>query len=260
MDRQSLLNCARTDEEKTALAKVLDRAALCEKRREKTFTDFLDAAKAAKFAGLFNKEDFICAAVGGAPTAERKMLGFAPEYDSLSPEDFPITAVAVRYNAKYSKALSHRDFLGAALGLGIDRARLGDILLGEGAVIIAAQEMAEYICANLEQVGRTKVNCEIVPVNFSESEAAENFLGKRMTVASLRLDAVVSGAFNISRAKAAGLIEGEKVFINWACAASGAKTISEGDIVTVRGLGRVRLDKVGGSTKKDRLVVFVAKY
>ncbi|MCL2405575.1 MAG: YlmH/Sll1252 family protein [Defluviitaleaceae bacterium] len=195
---------------------------------------------------------------GGHENAERMMLGFAPPYgEPIAHGYFPITPLAIAYNGRFSRQLTHRDFLGAVLGLGLDRGKVGDIQLTEsGAVMYTASEVAVYIKENLLEVGRTTVTASDY-TSMTDIEATGT--QKRITVASLRLDAIVSGVFHLSRGKAATLIESDKVFVNWAVAKK-TLLLSEGDIVTIRGTGRIRIDAVNGPTKKDRVAVSITVF
>lgn len=262
MNKRSLLDKILDSDERIAFAKVLDKVQICEKRHEKVFSDFLDPAKASKFLSTIQKDltGFNSAVYGGITQCERKMIGFSPEYMDISHEDFPITALEVSYNTKYSRELTHRDFLGSIIGLGIDRSKIGDIIIkDESAIVFASQEFADYICTNLGKVGSTKVQASIKSIIDTEvlDEAGEDM---RLTVSSLRLDSIISAAFRISRSKSVGLIKGEKVFVNWAISSDSSKSVRASDMITIRGLGRVQLVDIGGCTKKDRTIVFLKKF
>jgi RNA-binding protein YlmH len=183
------------------------------------------------------------------------MIGFFPEYDEPCADAFPISCVRIDYNTKFSRELTHRDYLGSVLGLGINREKTGDILIDEkGAYMLMDSDVATFVVASLERVGHTAVKTSIVrDFHAPDKDGVE----KRLTVASLRLDAVLCGALNISRGKAAELIKGEKAFVNWLPAKSGSMTVAEGDVLTLRGTGRVILKEISGITKKDRVSVTV---
>ncbi|MDR1663367.1 MAG: hypothetical protein LBR83_00390 [Clostridiales bacterium] len=258
MDKNKFLKSLPDPEDKLSFAKAFDRFETCRVKHLPTFTDFLDPARGEKFLRVFEKEaEVFVRAFGGYGDAERKMLGFAAH--EIPPEEaFPVAPLTVTFNERFSKAPSHRDYLGSILGLGIDRAKIGDIRIGEsGAVIYAASEIAEYIAENLTRVGRVAVK---ISAGGALPGLRESGAQVRVTVASLRLDAVVSAAFHISRGKSAALIEGEKVFVNWKPVLNGAKTLAEGDVVTARGLGRVKVEGEAGRTKKDRVSVIITKY
>ena len=138
------------------------------------------------------------------------------------------------------------------LGLGLDRGKIGDIQLSEtGAVMYVSNEVADFIQESLHEVGRTTVTAAR---HQDTADIKATGIMKRVTVASLRLDTVISTALHLSRTKAAALIDAEKVYVNWAIAKK-TYQLAIGDIVTIRGAGRVRLDEIIGHTKKDRIAI-----
>jgi RNA-binding protein YlmH len=262
MNKQALLKSITQPEERLLFSKALDRLSLCSEHGETAFTDFLDPMRTAGFMELLKRadaRDVIIQPYGGAEGCERKMLGFTPDYAELNTDDFPIDAVTVNFNAKFSRAPGHRDYLGSILGLGIDRGKVGDIALGEdSAMVFIHSDISDYVCVNLEKVGNTKVKAE----KLGSSGAAINQNGSQMsfTLPSLRLDALVGAAFHLSRSKASELIAAERVFVNWLPTADTSKQVKQDDVVTARGLGRVKLVEVTGKTKKNRIAVKVMKY
>ena len=251
-------NPFRDAEDRLLFAKALDRFKASQYKNHAAFTDFMNPQRGVMFLQRFVKMGVNVGVYGGYEGAERMMLGFAPDYaDGLAGGEYPITPLAVAYNGRFSRALTHRDYLGAVLGLGIDRGKIGDIQLVEsGAVMYVESDIAAYIMENLLDVGRTAVTVAVhTQVHSVEATGTQ----KRITVASLRVDAVIAVAFHLSRGKAAALIESEKVFVNWAVAKKTLQ-LGEGDIVTIRGMGRVRVDAAVGHTKKDRVVVMVTVF
>lgn len=246
-------------EERIALAKALDLAAVARKNHIKVWSGFLNPAKADKFYQIFSKErDINVALFGGHECAERKMMGICVDYLEITNKEFPIDVLDITYDARFSRALTHRDFLGSILGLGIDRSRVGDIIVDNGiAHVFISHEMLGYVIGNLERVGRVKVT---VGLGNAEDLPEPSKRELNLTVASLRLDAFISVVFNLSRGKSAELISGEKVFINWVMQKNVSAQTNEGDIITVRGLGRAKLAEVVGRTKKDRLGIRVERF
>ena len=210
MDRQALLKSVPEGEERLLFAKALDQAIFAMKRREPAFTDFMDRAKCARFRErLQGLRELEITLFGGTEDCERQMMGFFTE--PLAAEEFPIKIVKIRRKSKKfgQTDLSHRDYLGSLLGLGIDRGKVGDILVAEDtAVCFVAEEISPYITAVLEQVSRTAVVAE-------ETEQAEDIPqrqteARRLTVTSMRLDAVASEAFHLARGKTQTLIHAER--------------------------------------------------
>lgn len=259
-DREKILNSVKKPEDKLFFAKALGQAYICIKSFQPAFTDFTDPFKAGELISLmgFNSE-FRCLIYGGYTGAERVKVGFFPDYIEEDFSLFPIRAVKISYNAKFSSALSHRDFLGSVLGLGIDRNKIGDIILKDDyAVVMADKEITDYIIINLERVSHTKVKCGEIPLE--EAAAGRAAREDTVIVSSLRLDAVLSAAFKISRARAVELIASGRAFVNWKCIEAGAKSVAAGDVLTLRGTGRVKIKDIKGKTKKDRLVLNILKY
>lgn len=245
--------------QKLLFSKVLDRFFLCESQQICTFTDFYDPVSCEKFKEALPCKDIIIRIFGGAPDCERRMLGFAPFADDLTDDVFPIQPLRILFNIKFHKPPRHQDLLGSILGLGIDRSRVGDILLFEDhANVFVHSEIAGYILTQLEKAGKTPVKVEPAPPleEYDRPVLDE----KTVTVASLRLDAVISASFRVSRGEASALIEGEKVFVNWKPLTEPAKTVCENDMVTLRGQGRVRIAGIEGKTKKDRIRLRIAVY
>lgn len=258
-DKNMLLKSITEPDEKLVYAKAFDQAYYCLTKSAISFTDFLDPYKVSGLLKLFNGNNYSLTLTpfGGHTDCERKIIGFSPDYLNISEDGFPISAIEIKYNSAFSRKLTHRDFLGSILGLGIERKKIGDIILSDGsALVFSYDDIAGYICANLERVSNTKVKTALVsPHDFIYPD--DDSIKKRMTVSSLRIDTVLAGIFNISRSKAADYIGAEKVFINWVVVKNAAKTLSEGDSITVRGVGRAKFIGVSGKSKKDKFVIDV---
>ncbi len=261
MDRQAILKKLEQPEEKLLAAKAMDQADFSLRHFALAFTDFMDP----KMSGILEEEfrrvpDLNIVAFGGAADCERRMFAFSPDYMEIRHEDFPLKAVKIQTNLKFAEKLSHRDYLGSILGLGIDRGKMGDIFLYDDfTAAFVREEIADYIALNLTKVSRTKVTCEVTSpgdITLPAKEIQET----RQTVSSLRLDCILGAAFKLSRGKAKEYIEGEKVNVNWRSINHTSFVIKEGDMISVRGLGRIRVMEIGGRTKKDRIAVTLGKY
>ncbi|MCL2224729.1 MAG: YlmH/Sll1252 family protein [Defluviitaleaceae bacterium] len=254
-------NPFKDSEDKLLFAKALDRLNFAEKRGASAFTDFIDPMRCEMFLQILQKKSLQgveVTASGGHANAERKMIGFLAAAENNAEDcTFPITPLTFTYNAKFCTAPTHRDYLGAVLGLGLERGKIGDIIMHEAAATMyVSSDVAEYICENLQQAGRTAIKGKI---GEAPQTAEPQGTQKRITVPSLRTDAVISSAFNISRREATALIDSEKVFVNWKPAKK-TQLIAPADTVTIRGKGRVIINEQVGSTKKDRLVLVITKY
>jgi len=208
----------------------------------------------------FLKSDLNICVFGGFKDAERKMIGFSPDYMDINETYFPIKAVEIEADKRFSHSLSHRDYLGSILGLGIDRDRTGDIIINENkAVVIAAEDIADYVASTLFKVGRTPVKCTVRDTEGLDI-TSKNIKEVFSTVPSLRLDCIVSSAFSLSRGNAKALIDAEKVQLNWQTVTSASAEVKEGDVLSARGYGRAEVVEIKGRTKKDRIGILIGRY
>ena len=225
-------------EEQLLKKRMIELAGLCYQRDIQTSTGFLSLNEQTIFHSIEKTLPPVRTCLtGGFEGAERKLLCFLASYDD---EEFglPIAVLEViPANLRYSEALTHRDYLGALMNLGIERSCIGDILMKEnGCCVFCQEKMADYLCQ------------ELTMVRVSGS------------VASPRLDSVIAMVFSSSRTKILPLIEGEKVFIDGKQVTSPAVQLKEGEIVSVRGMGKFRFAGSGGLSKKGRLYVYADKY
>ena len=193
---------------------------------------------------------------GGYADAERRVTGF---YSADAPEEpWPVVCIRLRWNAKYGSP-GHRDLLGALMGLGIAREETGDILVGQGeAYLFALDEIADYICASLDAAGRTKLKAERAEGEISLPEPEGVRI--RETVASERLDAVLAAGYNLSRAEAQRLIRSGLVKLNHVVETHTDARLSEGDLISARGFGRLRVLEFPGMTRRGRWAVDLFRY
>ena len=197
---------------------------------------------------------------GGFPEAERKIACFGNENEFGYEPHPPIKIICIKpLSKKISDDLTHRDFLGSLIGLGIKRETLGDIIITENVgYVFCLEGISQYILDNLFKVKHTSVSCEIcdsIPQNALPKPKEEIVI-----VSSLRLDVGISGIYNISRSKSSALVEGEKVFINGRLVTSSSKSIELGDTISVRGYGRFRYKEILGDTRKGRMRILCQIY
>ena len=229
------------EEEKIFAAQIFDKINQVEKTKQPLVLDFLDPAK----NGLINEivKNFVginCSFYGGYGQAERKRPVLIPDFYPRELIDAKLKAIEVRGNFSF-RPVSHRDFLGAVLGLGIKREKIGDIILTDnGCQIITTEEIGEFLLFHLKKVGRVSV--EVREIDLEQLEVKpESVKEIKTTVASLRLDAVASAGFSTSRTKMVEQIKGEKVKVNWKTVINPSFQLKEGDVLSVRGRGRVVL-------------------
>lgn len=157
---------------------------------------------------------------------------------------------------KYADKLSHRDYLGAMMNLGMERHQIGDILVDEKeAYVFCFQHIGEFLEENLTKVKHTQVKAEIV--SWEETGFTQKFLKKQGFVASMRLDALISLAFGVSRNVSDGLLKKQKVFLNGKLLLRGDHKIKPGEIISVRGHGKFLVEELGKQSKKGRQFVIL---
>ncbi len=158
---------------------------------------------------------------------------------------------AIRITA--NEKLSHRNVLGSVLGLGVERKSVGDIIINENCCdVILQRDIFNFVLNNLKSVGREKV--KVHEILISEIFVPEKEVKERtITVASMRLDAVISSSLGISREKSSELIESERVKVNYKMVTSVKKQIAENDLISVRGYGRISVAKVVGESRSGRI-------
>lgn len=264
MNKTELLNKFSGDpEERVVLARVLDRMERTQNRSVPCASQFLSPAQRAAaeplLAACSHPRHLFS---GGYEGAERTVCAFLPDWmegeDWLADEDNPIGAVECIFPK--GAELSHRDLLGGLMGIGLTREKVGDILMLEGtAQIVALKEAIPIILSQFEQAGRYRLRLKEIPLSDLSPAPVQVRLVKD-TVATLRLDAVISSGFSIARGKAADLIAGGRVSVNHRECTKADKPVAEGDVLTCRGLGKCILKIVGGQSKKGRIMIEMERY
>ena len=257
---EKILHQITDSKEKLFIKTILEYADRAEKQNRAFFTDFYSVAwmKQVIDKHLRVEDRSRCQFFGGYLDAERQILGIFPRLDDEML--FPITCLKIIVKTGIGKSLSHRDFLGALLGLGIERDKIGDIIIEPfGAFIIIKENMADYVFTSLTSIGKYQ-NIEISIADFTDlNVSVPKTKDMHTTVASLRLDVIVSAGFGISRAESLKLIQSDKAKCN-GMDTSASYLLKEGDHVTLRGYGKIKLKQINGTTKKDRIHVCIEKY
>ncbi len=246
------------------LSKLADKAAKAEGTSCPAWSAFLDPRQRNlvenAFGAALSDSAVTMRFEGGYEGAERNIAGFLPDVDWDLDDEAPLRLLAVRRGGiGFTDGLSHRDYLGALMGLGIKRELIGDILVGDdGAKIIVMADMADFILTQLDKVGSERVEVSEADLDTLETpERKEREI--RGTVMSLRLDAVASIAYSVSRTRMADWIRAEKLILNWEVQESPAKTIRQGDTMSIRGKGRAVLESLGGVSRKGRTGIVVKR-
>ena len=238
---------ARSNDDRLLLAGLLDKEQTCMSRGYLTHTKFLDLNERAKCTDAVR----LAGAAGHAL--------FYPDYlDEQSAREAAPLALLRAHKNKEDK-LTHRDYLGALMGLQIDRSVVGDILVHEeGADIIVLEDMVDFILLHFAKAGRKQISLTREPLAALKSAAVTQKDGSG-SVASPRLDSVVALVFGLPRKEAQEKIEKGLVFVNNTPCLKPERQVDEGDRLTVRGLGRARVEEFGGTSRKGRLFLKFVK-
>ena len=259
MDRKNIDKIAQTPQDKLLLSKLWDKIQTGIRKNITVSTCFLTPYEQEMSKYLFGNLDSLHS-FGGYPDAERKMLVYLPDYleTEALPEEAGLTCLRATFYENDSP--SHRDFLGSLMGSGIARETIGDICVGNNSCdFFVTNEIAPYLLQNFTNAGRTKLHLEEISLNdleITEPETKEI----RDTLAALRLDSVISTGFRIGRSQAAEFISSGRAAINGLPCEKPDKAVAEGMKISVRGLGKIVLKTVGGTTKKGRISVVIDRY
>lgn len=226
-----------------------------------TFTGFLGLGELDIFHRMEQELGYAGFALsGGWEDADRKIVRFGEEARLGYEMPFPIVCIHIRpLAAKFAEELSHRDFLGALMNLGIERSTVGDIKVGEKeAYLFCVDSIAPYICENLERVRHTRVECAVTE-DMAELPQEEP-VPVSIQVQSLRIDAVLARVYNMSREKSLDLFRAGKVYVDGRLCENNARLLKPSETVNARGYGKFRILGEPRETRKGRLAVEAAVY
>lgn len=251
------------DENDLLIAKVLDKKKICNSKNKITYTDFLNEKEQRVIEKNVKLENAFFYGVN--ENADRKILVFYPEKltEELVRKSLKSVLSGIRIILKNDQIgnYEHKNYLSALIKIGIDRGKIGDILVDDyGADIIAFDMNKEFIIQSLSELTRfRKANIDNIPIDDIKQKI-DRFEESTIIVSSMRIDNIVAELAGCSRTNADEYINSEKVFVNYETALKGSKTIFEGDIVTIRGKGKFRIDGLVRNTRNNRFVIKVNKY
>lgn len=240
------------------LRHLLDLCRKSEKTGRWQYSGFLSPAEQDDLLRSKEAAGFSFLLTGGYGNAERRIMAAGNETE-MGPPDPPVSVIAVTPKSeKYAEELTHRDYLGAILGLGIERSLVGDILVREKrAWFFCLSSAAEMLVSALTQVRRTSVTAEITAADVPELQP--RYAPIRANVASERLDAVAAAFAGLSRGQADKLFAAEKVYVNGRMTTDRSLRLKEGDVLSVRGFGKAVYDGIEYETRKNRYQVRLRK-
>lgn len=226
-----------------------------------TFSGFLSLHEQQLVEEIRRENAFIKATLyGGNSDCERVMVRFGDKDELGYEEDFPIDCIKIEpLIEKFADALTHRDFLGAVMNLGIERNTIGDIFVqGKSAFLYCHNKMTEYLLDELDKIKHTHVKCRVIN-DVGELPVSEP-VPKEVLVASCRIDGVLAKVYNISRTGSLELFRSGRVFVNGKLMENNSYVLKAGDSVTARGFGKFIFKEEVYKTKKDKLRILIEKY
>ena len=263
MQKSIILQKYNNPEDKLLVSKILDKLKFCETRNQITNTNFVDIRQKNIIINLLNSltfSNYIC--YGGFDNSERNIFIFYPEKLNkdivLENIDNIIHCITITLPKELWNTYTHRNYLGGIMKLGIEREKIGDIIVSEnGASIISCADISESLIdllATLKRFSKSKI--EIISTNALTSPEIKK---EEITiiVPSLRLDSVVASLAHTSRNKALEILSSERVLVNFETATKSSKLLNYGDIVTIRGKGRFEICSLKSTSKNGNLIVLV---
>jgi RNA-binding protein YlmH len=222
-------------------------------------TDFLDPREQHILKTIIGENGSIKYQLfGGSSEGERKRALIMPDYIVPDEKEFQITLFEIDYPIKFV-SIEHPQVLGSLMSLGLKRGKFGDILMKDGRVqFFSSTEIGDYIKSNLESIGRASIRLK--EVDLEEAITVDDlWMEQDITVSSLRLDTIISGIHHISRQKSQLFIQQGLVKVNWTSIENHSFECAVGDLLSVRGYGRVKILSIEGRTKKDKWRIVVGK-
>lgn len=248
-------------ENETLLKKrILEMANRSYNNSQYLFTNFLSSADLSDCVEILEKNGMSYHRFGGTEMAEREIIRFGNEEDFGYAEDYPISCVVIRPNLeKFAEELTHRDYLGSILNLGIERDVIGDIYIREKTgYVICLSKMADYIAENLVKIRHTYVKCRVT--EEIPAALAPVFENNIISVSSERCDIILAKLYHISRTEASSLFHEKNVCVNGRVIENNSKGLKEGDVVSARGYGKFIYRGVLGVNKKEKFRISIDKY
>lgn len=264
--------------------RFLDLYSQADRRNMIIFTDFLNIAELNIIKSLAPKMPFVKQCFwGGYQLAERQIVALIPEALIFAKEFtvyFPFECIQITpSNIKFAEELNHRDYLGTFISTGIDRSKLGDIIVNENVCYcMCSSSISKYLLDEISRIRHTTVNAKlheelfkqdfsynlsdefIYHPDYNELSSTINFIDIDKTVSSFRLDSIVAAAISKSRNTASELIREKNVIVNGFCQISKDYVLKQSDVISIRGFGKYIFFDSGGKTSKNRFHVTLKKY
>lgn len=255
MDKLKLTSHIKDTDLKNKMFRIIDKANGCLKNYDVRYSGFLNPFEVENAKAILNSNSDLKYTVdGGYDESERKIVFIYPFYMEYEDINETLRFIQIEGNFKF-KSISHKDYLGSLLSLGIKREKIGDIIIHENfCQVIVTFDICDFILMNLEKVARNNVKLKEISRNDILYNIP-NYKEVNFTVSSSRIDCIISGMYNISRQESAKLINNEKVQVNYEKITSCSKEIKSESLISVRGKGRSQITNIGDLTKKGKIKV-----
>jgi len=257
--KEEIINFVKNDENKALLVKIIDYIEYVEKYFEHRFTPFLDPSQVIKVEKIIRQYGTVgYYATGGIKDSERKIIVLYPQNMNQEDIELPITALCIEIGSKFEK-IGHRDLLGSIMNLGIKREKIGDIIINDNkGYLIVYSDISYYIKLNLQRIKHSPVKVNYIDFSLIPPKE-EKYREIVATVASLRLDSVIGAGFGESRSSISREIIAGNVKVNWEEVKDLSFAIKQGDVISLKGKGRIILSSVGNTTKKGRVNISIKR-
>lgn len=256
MDKKNFLNSINCDD-KNLISGIFNKIQLAEKTNKIVFTsDFISPAIWNEILAKCENYKVKAFTSGIFKDADRRMLAFSVIEE---PKEYPINLLQIKNKSKFSK-LEHKDYLGSIMSLGINREKLGDLIIQDGiCYATVCSDISNYITSNLESIANCP--CEAKEYDYRRYKLPERKFEEKIVIStSLRLDGLIAAICNVSRNNSVGLISQGKILLNYFQCFKKDETLKNNDTLTIRGYGKFKIREIIGTTQKDRLKVSILKY
>ncbi|MDD2534616.1 MAG: YlmH/Sll1252 family protein [Eubacteriales bacterium] len=250
------------------LRRLLDLAEKADRQNYPTHTGFLTPIEQDQAEGYLKNQKIQYVIEGGYPEAERKICFIVPDGSNraVAEPETVITALKIKSaihrqaGGRGIKPLAHRDYLGSLLGIGIRRDQIGDIIVDDNhAVVLIQATILPLLQLELKTVGASTVSLESIAWSEIETKDRGGSI-VRITAASMRFDKIAAAGFNVSRSDMTEWIRAGQVQLNWRAEPHPDRMLTIGDVISLRGYGRIRLLAEIGKSRKDRYILDLEKY
>ncbi len=255
LDRNKYISHIKDIDKQQLMKRVIDKIEKVLNSYTIESTDFLDPYERRLAKSILNSfDDLKYIEDGGLKDAERKIIIIFPSY--LEGDDLDNELVFLRTKGDYQD-LSHQDFLGGLLSIGIKREKTGDIIVhNESVDFVLKGDIGNFVLLNLQRIGNQNIQMsEILRKNLLKPQ--DQFKELERFISSLRLDVFLSAIYNISRNDALSIIKSKKIKVNWEPVEKPSLILNQGDVISTRGYGRAILNSVDGISKKGRIHVSI---